>query len=91
MEMAAMFGRKLVRAARETDPMALDLTAERMEAVHNAADTLLAKSGDTLGQRRTVTRLDAETRLALCMWIMDLGLAGKLAARAVRGPIQVCG
>jgi hypothetical protein len=90
-ELAAMFGRGLMEKARETDPMALDLTAERMESVHEAADQLLAKAGDTLGQRRTVARLDPETRLALCMWVMDLGLAAKLAARAIRGQLEVCG
>ena len=91
IELAALFGRELVQEARDTDPMALDLTADRMDAVHHAADTLLAKSGDTLAQRRTVAGLDGQTRLALCMWIMDLGLAAKLAARAVRGEFQVCG
>jgi hypothetical protein len=88
-ELAALFGRHLVEQAHGTDAAELDLTAERMDAVHDAADELLAHAGDTLAQNRIVRSLDPYTRLILCMWVMDLGLAAKLAAQAIRRPVPL--
>lgn len=90
-ELVALFGRELVDQANATDVADLELTAERMESVHDAADDLLTRSGDTLSQCRIVRSLDPATRLVLCMWVMDLSLAARLAARAIREPAQVCG
>ena len=90
-ELAALFGRDLVEDAHQTDPISLTLTPERMDAVHDAADKLLAEAGNTVSQRRTIMGLDAETRLALCMWVMDLELGAKLVAIAIRDKFRVCG
>ena len=90
-ELVALFGRDMVQEGEATDPADLELTAERMDAVHTAADELLANAGNTLAQRRIVLALERETRLTLCMWVMDLNLAARLASRAIREPAAVCG
>ena len=81
-EMQRLFGEPLVRLAESTDPMALELTAGLMDRVHDGADALLTMRGDTEEQHRYVLALPHEVRLALCMWLMDTGLASKLV-RAV--------
>jgi hypothetical protein len=81
-ELRRLFGEPLVRLAESTDPMALELTAGLMDRVHDGADALLTMRGDTEEQHRYVLALPHEVRLALCMWLMDTGLASKLV-RAV--------
>ena len=34
-------------------------------------------AGDTLAQQGIIRRLSPMTRLVLCMWVMDLGLAAR--------------
>jgi hypothetical protein len=91
LEAKALFGRSLVRQARYTDPADIELTAETMDAVHDAADELLEHAGDPRAQGRLVAALNPQTRLVLCMWVIDLSLGGTLAKRAVSEPIRVCG
>lgn len=91
LELAALFGRNLVDRAHATDVADLELTAKGMEAVHDAADDLLTHSGDTVAQHGIIRNMDPHTRLVLCMWCLDMSLAARLAARAIRDPIQVCG
>ena len=81
-ELLRLFGEPLLRLAEATDPMALDLTAALMDRVHDGADALLTMRGDLQEQHRYVLDLPHEVRLALCMWLMDTGLAAKLV-RAV--------
>jgi len=81
-ELRRLFGEPMVRLAETTDPMALELTAALMDRVHDGADALLTMRGDTEEQHRYVRALPHEVRLALCMWLMDTGLAAKLV-RAV--------
>lgn len=82
MELRHLFGAALVEEAARTDPASLDLSAALMDAVHTAADTLLAHRGDMPAQRATVAALPADVRLVLCMWLMDTGLAAKLIRAA---------
>ena len=82
-ELAALFGNDLVHRASVTDPAELDLSAELMDAVWDAADRLLRDAGNPPAQRAYVEGLSAAVRLVLCMWILDLDLAGKLYALAV--------
>lgn len=89
-ELAALFGQPLIVAARAIDPADIVITAESMDAVHDAADELLAQAGDAAAQRRIVEGLEAGTQLLLCMWVMDLSLGPILAERAARQPFQVC-
>jgi hypothetical protein len=81
-ELRHLFGEPLVRLAEVTDPASLDLTAALMDRVHDGADALLTLRGDIEEQHRYVLALPHEVRLALCMWLMDTGLASKLV-RAV--------
>jgi hypothetical protein len=83
LEAKALFGRSLVRLARMTDPADLELTAETMDAVHDAADELLEHAGDPRAQGRVVAALNPQTRLLLCMWVIDLSLGANLARRAI--------
>jgi hypothetical protein len=91
LEAKALFGRTLVRQARMTDPADLELTAEAMDAVHDAADELLEHAGDPRAQGRVVAALNPQTRLVLCMWVIDLSLGANLAKKAVYAPMQVRG
>lgn len=77
-ELLRLFGEPLLRLAESTDPMALDLTAALMDRVHDGADALLTLRGDTEEQHRYVLALPHEVRLALCMWLMDTGMAAKI-------------
>jgi hypothetical protein len=86
LELAALFGRALVDEAHRTEVCDLTLSAELMENVHDAADALLDKSGDTRAQQAIVSALTPLTRLVLCMWLVDLGLAAKLSAHALKRP-----
>ena len=45
-ELAALFGLELFKRVKATDPADLDLSAELMDAVHDAADHLLGHAGD---------------------------------------------
>jgi len=83
LTLKAIFGRPLVCKARATDPADLDLTVDAMLAVHDAADELLKHTGDTEAQGRVVDDLPPQTRLALCLWMLDISLGAKLAARAL--------
>jgi hypothetical protein len=91
LELAALFGRGLVEQAHATDVAELELSAARMEAVHDAADDLLTHCGDTVAQHEIIRSLDPDTRLVLCMWCLDMSMAARLAARAIREPMPVCG
>lgn len=91
LEAKSLFGRSLVREARYTDPADLELTAETMDAVHDAADELLEHAGDPRAQGRLVAALHPQTRLALCMWVIDLSLGATLAKMAISAPSQVRG
>lgn len=77
-ELLRLFGEPLLRLAESTDPMALDLPAALMDRVHDGADALLTLRGDTEEQHRYVLALPHEVRLALCMWLMDTGMAAKI-------------
>jgi hypothetical protein len=81
-ELRHLFGPALLAEAERTDPVSLDLSAALMDAVHDAADTLLSQRGDVSAQRGTVAQLPSEVRLVLCMWLMDTGLAAKLIRAA---------
>ena len=82
VELRHLFGPALLEDAVRTDPATLDLSAALMEAVHDAADTLLCQRGDVPAQRGTVAQLPEDVRLVLCMWLMDTGLAAKLIRAA---------
>ena len=82
-ELATLFGREVLKQAKATDPVHLDLSAEQMDAVHDAADHLLENAGDPMMQRALVMALPADIRLVLCMWIYDLDLAATLTARVL--------
>ena len=81
-EIRRLFGEPLLKLAETTDPMALDLTAALMDRVHDGADALLTLCGNLEEQHRYVLDLPHEVRLALCMWLMDTGLAAKLVRAA---------
>jgi hypothetical protein len=76
-ELRTLFGEPLVRLAEATDPATLELTVGLMDRVHDGADALLTMRGDA-ARHRYVMALPHEVRLALCMWLMDTGLASKL-------------
>lgn len=80
-ELSALFGHELFKQATATDPADLALSAELMDAVHDAADSLLEYASDPKMQRVIVKALSADVRLVLCMWIHDLDLAVTLTAR----------
>ena len=82
-ELAALFGRHVLHQARLTDPADLDLTAEQMDAVHDAADALLRLRGKPKAQIKLVRALDSQTRMVLCMWSMDTGLMDSLLHRVI--------
>jgi len=81
-ELKRLFGEPVAYLASITDPATLDLSAALMDRVHDGADALLTMRGDLEEQHRYVLDLPHEVRLALCMWLMDTGLAAKLV-RAV--------
>jgi hypothetical protein len=82
-ELADLFGRGVLHQSRLTDPADLELTAEQMDAVHDAADELLGLRGNPKAQVELVRSLDPQTRLTLCMWTMDTGLMDSLLLRVV--------
>lgn len=82
--MVSLFGRELVEQASRTDPADLEVSAALMDAVHDAADRLLASSCQPKLQRDIVAGLEPQARLVLCMWLTDLGLASTLMATALR-------
>ena len=79
-ELVSLFGADMVSKAQATDVAGLSLSAELMDAVHDAADRLLTVAGRPEEQRRIVSELPSLTRLVLCMWIMDMELAARLTA-----------
>ena len=81
-ELVSLFGRGLVEKAQTTDVVDLDLTASRMEAVHDATDALLKHSGSPKLQHATVAGLDDMTALMLCMWLLDTGFADRIYQHA---------
>ena len=81
-ELVSLFGRELVAKAQITDVVDLDLTASRVEAVHDATDALLKHSGKPKLQQTTVAGLDDMTALMLCMWLMDTGFADHIYQHA---------
>lgn len=83
LTLKAIFGCSLVCKARDTDPADLDLTVEGMLSVADAAAELQARTGDTEAQGRVVDTFNPQTRLALCLWMMDRSLGSKLAALAI--------
>lgn len=87
-ELAGLFGRGVLHQARLADPADLDLTAEQMDAVHDAADDLMELHGKPKAQVELVRSLDPQTRLILCMWAMDTGLLDSLLLR-VAAPVVV--
>jgi hypothetical protein len=91
LALEAIFGRSLVCKALEVDPAELDITVDALLAVSSAAAELLERSRDTEAQCRVVERLAPQTRLALCLWMLDLSLGAKLAARAIYASMQVRG
>jgi hypothetical protein len=91
LEAKALFGRTLVRTARLVDVDDLDPTLAAMDAIADSADKLLAHAGDPTAQGRVVASLDPQTRLMLCMWVIDLSLGANLAKKALYAPMQVRG
>jgi len=77
-ELVSLFGRELVNQAQATDVVDLDLTASRMDAVHDATDALLKHSGKPKLQQATIATLDDMTALMLCMWLQDTGFADRI-------------
>ena len=82
-ELAALFGCSVVEQAGATDPAGLTVSADFMDRVHDAADSLLSRHGPQ-EQRAFVEGLEPDTRLVLCMFIQDLELTATLAATAIR-------
>jgi hypothetical protein len=83
-ELRHLFGAAVLQTAEQTDPAALELSAALVDAVHEAADALLAHRGDVTAQRAIVAGLPYPVRLLTCMWILDTGLAATVI-RAVDG------
>ena len=81
-ELIALFGRGRVEQAEITDVADLELTAELMDAVHDAAEAILKRLGQPSRQREIVDNLDAETALVLCMWLMDTDFANTVYGAA---------
>lgn len=81
-ELVRLFGDVTVMLAKMLDPATLDLSANLMDQVHDAADTLLINSGKPDMQRHYVANLPSGVRVILCMWLADLGLAAKLTRQA---------
>ena len=87
-ELRSLFGPAVLDEASRTDPATLDLSAPLMDAVHTAADTLLAQRGDVSAQRATVAALPADVRLVLCLWVLDTGLAAKILRAAADAEVN---
>lgn len=81
-ELVSLFGRGMVDRAKATDVVDLELTASRVDAVHDATDALLQHPGKPKLQQATVAALDDMTTLMLCMWLMDTGLAERIYQHA---------
>jgi hypothetical protein len=77
-ELVSLFGRPMVSRAQATDVIELDLTAARMDAVHDATDALLQHSGKPKLQRAVIASLDDMTTLMLCMWLLDTDFASRI-------------
>lgn len=78
IEMRELFGDLIVWQAQRTDPADLRLAPGLMDRVHDGADALLTMRGDPAEQRRYVAELPYESRLVLCMWLLDTEMAAKL-------------
>ena len=77
-EIASLFGRELVNLARRTDVVDLDLEADYIDGLADAAEELLQVKGQSEKQRKMVDAMSAGERLALCMWMLDTDMAVKL-------------
>lgn len=77
-QMRQLFGEAVVYIASLADPIDLDLSESLMDRIHDAADRLMTLSGSPAEQVRYVSAMPFETRLVLCMWLMDTNLAAKM-------------
>jgi hypothetical protein len=77
-ELRHLFGAAVLQTAEQTDLAALELSAALVDAVHEAADALLAHRGDPAAQRAIVAGLPDPVRLLTCMWLLDTELAAKV-------------
>lgn len=77
-DMQRLFGDAVVCIANLTDPATLDLTEALMDRVHDAAERLLHLAGDPAEQQRYVSAMPFETRLVLCMWLIDTTMATRI-------------
>ena len=86
-EVRALFGEPVAYLAAILDPAEINLTAELMDRVHDAAYALLRLAEDPEGQQKYVQGLPFDVRVLLCMWLVDTGTAAKLT----RAAAKVCG
>ena len=73
-----LFGEPVTSLAKIVGLESLAVTPELMEAVHDAANTLLKMRGQSERQRGYLVGLPFTVRLVLCMWLTDTELAAKL-------------
>jgi hypothetical protein len=73
-----LFGELVVYLAARTDPVELNLTADLVDQVHDAADTMLALRDNRAALTGYIAAMPFTLRLVLCMWTMDVGLATKI-------------
>ncbi len=80
-ELVGLFGQETVVQARRTDIVDLDLNADFLDDIADIAEQLVAVKNQPERQREIVSSLDSDKSLALCMWVMDAGMVGKLVCR----------
>ncbi len=73
-----LFGEPVTSLAKIVGLESLAITPELMESVHDAADAMLTRRGQSERQRGYLAGLPFTVRLVLCMWLTDTELAAKL-------------
>lgn len=77
-ELQVLFGRSVLMQAQKG---AIDLMAVDVDLLADTALELRQAKGEPLRQRAIVDALDADTALALCMWIRDSAIGRRIIAR----------
>lgn len=77
-ELAMLFGADTVAQATQIDVADLNMNEKMTAAISQGVRKLKALREDPDAQAEMIKGMDPGSRLVLCMWIMDMGLVGKI-------------
>lgn len=72
-ELVVLFGRDVVEQSERLGMSAFEWNTKRVVQVQDAADRLLSHKGHPERQREAASELPEETKLMLCVWMLNPG------------------